>query len=130
VRALELHHRARLALEPRDDIRLLQRLWVEKLQRDALVESKVMREHDRAHPAAADQPLDAIFGAHDGANGRPLGFHERNLAENERRRGATILAMYALAPSESRSSISASSSTQYRGEPSQGCSQCVARRAR
>src|SRR5207248_994091 len=79
--ALELDDGARLALEARDDVGLLHRVRVQELERHVLVEPEVPREHDRAHTSASDQTIDAIFGAHDGADRRPLDVHEGNLAE-------------------------------------------------
>ena len=61
VLAFELHRRARLAVEPGDDVGDLHDLALQELERHALVEAEVGGLRHDAHPPFADHPLDAEF---------------------------------------------------------------------
>ncbi len=65
VLALDLHGGARLALEAREGLRVGERLRQEEFQRDLLVELDVVRRDDDAHPANAEDALDAVLSRKD-----------------------------------------------------------------
>ena len=63
--ALDLDRGARLAREARDRLGIAERIGQQELDRHALLELKVRRGDDHAHPALAEHPLDAELSGQD-----------------------------------------------------------------
>jgi hypothetical protein len=84
VRAAELRRRARLPLEALDDLRLGEHGGVQHLDRDTLPETHVRRLEDDAHPALAEDLLDAVLAVDErplhGERGLGVGVHDARIA--------------------------------------------------
>ena len=87
VLALQANRRAGLALKALDDILILQRVGMNELQRDHLVEMQVPRRDDDPHPAGSEGALDAVLlgehiaGTDGGRNSHTRIIHRRPVGE-------------------------------------------------